>query len=347
LFEFILIIQEFKELMFGHIHEGSFSSHAEGSLCNTKFLELRGLRDKRTNLSFSNNTLFGDNQGRRVACYDNDPLSCAVWLDKVKAMSGPGQETVFCRPATKLCKLYFDKGMKKGYDAFHGDMLLDPERPMSMRTIASFAPKLCKWIGIENASEVSNHEFRAWGISNAVNRPNANALSVLRHSRHQNASSQLPYQRMTATSNDNFQRAINSMDSTALQTTHSNSKKSPPLEATRELARPVSSSLQVTHSSSKKPPPLEATRELACTVSSSLQVTHSSSKKSPPLEATRELARLAPHNGPGKQEEEEDYKLISLKRTAKHINSNSKTSKKQKSKNLIRKSCRIASNSNN
>ena len=201
--------QEFKDLKFGHLVEGTYNSRASGNLSGLEYLQVDGLSDKTSKKTLANHTTFNAAHKRRCADFPTDILSPLKWLKRIKTISGPGQVYVFCSPATKT-RLNLNKlGVQQKLIGFHSNMLLDPEKPMSTKKIASFGPLLCNYLKIPVSG---NHEFRALGISNANDTPLANPLPSLGQARHQRPDSQLPYQRPTKKSDEIFQMAINGID---------------------------------------------------------------------------------------------------------------------------------------
>ena len=85
-----------------------------------QYLELNGLRTKRSSLSLSNHTLFDLRNDRIIADFPNDILSPLKWYKKLFDMRGPGQEFVFCHPASNEVLSFFTSGIKS-YNA-SGDL---------------------------------------------------------------------------------------------------------------------------------------------------------------------------------------------------------------------------------
>jgi hypothetical protein len=88
-------------------------------------------------------------------------------------------------------------------------LLLHKLKTQSLTRLFQFSKLFNKLIGLTDWEKYTNHCWRQYGISRAVNNPNSNPAETMRFARHASITSQLPYNRPRGDANAAFQTAIN------------------------------------------------------------------------------------------------------------------------------------------
>jgi hypothetical protein len=198
-----LILQEYHVLKFEHLSTGRYANQ-DNVFSGLPYLQVGGqLQQKARVLSVSNDTFLTDRDARRVVHNPNDPLSPFLLFSRLRKITHPDQEYIFCHElssATRVLLTTFD-------ERFEG-ITIDPRRHMGEKTISNFCKVLNKRIGMKEWEKYTNHCWRSWMVTRLANNAAVSSQESLSFARHNNATSQLPYVRRGENSSYNFQKAI-------------------------------------------------------------------------------------------------------------------------------------------
>ena len=98
---YLLLLKEHYKLKFTDFRFGKYSRSDGRKLEGLRYLELLGTADKTHQLSVNHTTLNSELNARRIVDNPDDPMSLPKIFERLKALAGPGQTYVYCRPASE------------------------------------------------------------------------------------------------------------------------------------------------------------------------------------------------------------------------------------------------------